>query len=784
MNDSVDPDPTLPRGDAGASLGSPREQLALATELVGLAMSRYDLVTQRVRFNDRAFAVVGMTPTPDFSLSVEDVRALAHPDDLERWQQDTRELLAGTQPSEVTIRFRHTDGSWRTTLIRRAVERDAQGMPVAVLGISVDITRQIEASRRAAELSQRLALATAAAGIAVWEVDLASKAAHWDAQMYRLHGRDPAHGPLSFADWLEHYVHPDDRASVQARAADVIDGSAIGFESEFRIVRSDGTVRWLFDRAHLNRDGAGKRVLGVMMDITERMQTRDALRQASERVALAARGVGIGTWENDLTTGETLWDEQMFRLRELPPSKRALNQNERDALVHPDDLPRVQRSLDASLAAGGATHEFRVRLPGGQWRWLASRSVVVRDASGRALRQIGMNWDITQAKEAELAVRERAVAQQKNRAKSEFLARMSHELRTPLNAVLGFTELMLTDGRTGDEATRRKRLEHIRAAGRHLLALINDVLDLSRMESDQAVFEHERIRVAPLVRDTLPLVEALARERGVQLYSGSLRGSVQGDPTRLRQVLLNLLTNAIKYNRAGGAVFVEALDEGDTLRLSVRDTGRGMTAAQLAQLFQPFNRLGVQREGIEGTGIGLTIAQTIVERLGGHIDVSSDAGVGSTFAVVLPRGDDTTVSVPPEALQPIGHSGQQRGVLLYIEDNPVNTLIVQELLAQRSGIEFHAASDGESGVRRAIELRPDLVLIDMQLPDFDGMEVLRRLRADAATASVRCIALSANAMPEDISRALAAGFSDYWTKPIDFTAFMRAIDLLFAARGR
>jgi CheY-like chemotaxis protein/anti-sigma regulatory factor (Ser/Thr protein kinase) len=308
------------------------------------------------------------------------------------------------------------------------------------------------------------------------------------------------------------------------------------------------------------------------------------------------------------------------------------------------------------------------------------------------------------------------------------------------------------------------------------------VLDLSRLESGEMRLRLEPVALETAVRETLPLVEREAHARGVAVTCGALDAVVRADPTRLRQVLLNLLSNGIKYNRDGGRVHLEASKDHDHVRLVVRDSGRGLEAAQLAHLFEPFNRLGIEREGIDGTGVGLAIVKSLVEAMGGRIDASSEPGVGSEFVVQL---EDARLSVPqpaPPPAAPAPTPSSYRGTIVYIEDNPVNVLIVEELVARCPGLVIESTIDGTRGVQRTRELAPDLVLVDMQLPDFDGHEVLRRLRADPATAHIPCIALSANAMPEDIERALSTGFADYWTKPIDLKAFMGAMGRLFGAR--
>jgi CheY-like chemotaxis protein len=270
----------------------------------------------------------------------------------------------------------------------------------------------------------------------------------------------------------------------------------------------------------------------------------------------------------------------------------------------------------------------------------------------------------------------------------------------------------------------------------------------------------------------------------VRLSVGANGGIARVDPKRMRQVLINLFTNAIKYNRRGGEVLIETRPDGEQVRLVVRDTGRGLTRDQVAHLFEPFNRLGIESEGIEGTGIGLTIVKALVEGMGGTIAVSSKYRQGTVFEVALPAAGAPPESAPlPAAEPPVATRprGERSGRVLYIEDNAVNVMLVEEIVKGLSGLAFAAEPTGAQGVARARTWKPDLILVDLQLPDYDGYEVLRRLRAQPETARVPCIALSANAMPDDIARGRAAGFVDYWTKPIDFKLFIAALDRMFPA---
>ena len=768
---------------ARALLGA-NTQLQMAVELGKISIWRHDLRTDRMFCSEQGFELLGMPARPEGHL-VDEVRSYIHPDDLPAVLSSAHAALNTGEPVDIETRYRRADGSWRYVLTRRVVERDDGGRPIAFLGVALDMTERLENMRHAEELARRLDAASRAAGVGIWTMTLEPSHTDWNEQMFVLFDHFTPPDVPTFGRWLAESLHPDDRDRIGKAARDYLVHGEGAFELEFRTLRRDGSTRWVVMRAHVDCNArAPRRVFGVAMDATERHEALDALREASRRAAFITHQAGIGTWESNVAGDGERWDARMFELRGLPAGDRPPNREERIAMVHPDDVALVIDWRQRGEAGAPTSYECRIRLADGSYRWLASRSAVVVDDAGRPIRRVGANWDITESKNADLARQQAVLAAREIDAKSQFLSRMSHELRTPLNAVLGFTQILQIEARRSGSSDQLAKLEHIRSAGDHLLSLINDVLDLSSLESGELRLSMRPVDVAALVAEALPLVQGLAEQHGVELEVRDGGGIAHADPTRLRQVLINLLSNAIKYNRRGGRVVIATGSDGDRARLVVQDTGRGLAREQLASLFEPFNRFGVEHEGIEGTGIGLTIVKALVDGMGGSIEVSSKLGTGTTFEVRLPAAsalpDDGREEAAPQAVPAVeGSEPKRAGTILYIEDNPVNVLLVEELVKTIGGLTTASEPTGSAGVARARELQPDLVLIDLQLPDFDGYEVLRRLRADPATKAIRCVALSANAMPEDIERGLAAGFADYWTKPIDFALFIAALKVLF-----
>lgn len=379
--------------------------------------------------------------------------------------------------------------------------------------------------------------------------------------------------------------------------------------------------------------------------------------------------------------------------------------------------------------------------------------------------------------------RAKDVAERANLAKSDFLSGMSHELRTPLGAILGFAQLM-ESGSPPPTPSQRRSIDQILKAGWYLLELINEILDLALIESGRLSMSLEVVSLAEVMRECKAMIEPQAKQRGIDVVFAHVDNPylVKADRTRVKQVFINLLSNAIKYNRVGGTVAVDvALSPGDGVRVSIRDTGEGLPPEKLAQLFQPFNRLGQEMKAEQGTGIGLVVSKRLVEGMGGTIGVESTVGQGSVFWIELNLTNESqSASYPSESTLIIptpGPAETPMQTLLYVEDNPANLMLVEDIIARRSDIRLLSARDGRGGIALARAARPDVILMDINLPGIGGIDALKVLAADSATAHIPVIAVSANAIPRDIEKGLKAGFFRYLTKPLKVVAFMETLDL-------
>ena len=448
-------------------------------------------------------------------------------------------------------------------------------------------------------------------------------------------------------------------------------------------------------------------------------------------------------------------------------------------VTHPDDLSIQEARLTSLAERGQGEAEFRARRRDGRFVWL--RTVGLLDEYEGVRRVLAYSLDIdAQHRMEEGLVEAREAAERANREKSGFLSRISHELRTPLNAILGFAQLLsMSDLSLEDQES----VAFIEQGGRHLLALVNDFLDVTRIESGRLQLSLESVPLGAAVEATLPLVAHEAEERGVAFASDGDPGcAVLADRQRLRQVLLNLLSNAIKYNRRGGHVHISWRAEAGSVLLAVEDTGRGIPEDQVDLLFTPFERLGAEETGEQGSGLGLVAVKRLVEAMGGEVAVRSQVGVGSTFEVRLPMAQPEGGTDPAPADSRRDPSGNERAVL-YIDDNPQSAQLVQRTLSGLGQVYVEPVFTAEAGLRRAQEGKWALILLDLDLPDASGADLLRVLRSDERTRRIPVLVVSASGEARAQRIAKTEGAAGYITKPLQVTEFVAMCRRLLELEG-
>ena len=506
-------------------------------------------------------------------------------------------------------------------------------------------------------------------------------------------------------------------------------------------------------------------------------RSQQEVEEGNARWTLAAEAGRLGLMEWRVRDDTVLLDARSIAIYELPPAPdNVYPARELRLLVHPDDRQALkQQGLHAMAERSTVVRRFRVTLPSGRVRHLAVDGRAFM-ADGRTVTHlVGLLRDVTDEVEAQDAMLEEGAAQRTYLARREFLSRVSHELRTPLNAVIGFSDLMRTDTSEPLTATQRARLARVVDGGQYLLRLVNDLLDVARLEVGEMSIALTSVRLAPVLRNAVDLLETARVARGVTIAMDEPPAQlfVVADAMRLKQVLVNILSNAIKYNRAGGTVFVGFSVTPSQAVLTVRDQGAGMTAQQQRDLFIPFRRLGDEPNATEGAGLGLVISRHLAERQGGSLDVASVPGQGTTVTIRINL--DLADSVVPADFVATSSGASMlagtAGVIVYIEDEPVNILLMEQYVALCADVQLMVARDGASGLELAREWLPNLILLDMQLPDMSGLDVLDRLRGDPATSGIRVVALSADAMPAQVTEAIARGAEAYWTKPLSLSKF-------------
>jgi two-component system sensor histidine kinase/response regulator len=679
---------------------------------------------------------------------------------------------------------------------------------LAVYFRDVTAVRQAGEALKASE--QRFRLLAEATDDALRDWDLVTNALWWNAGFEKLFGYRPEEVDPGVASWTDH-IHGDDVTRVVQGIHAVIASGGGTWTDEYRFRRRDGRYAYVLDRGHIIRDetGSAVRLIGGMTDLTGRKTIENALRESNEKFLLLADNITDAFWIRSADMREVHYISPAFeRIWGREAATLYANPDQWADFMLPADRDRVVAAFKALTAESRSLDiDYRIVRPDGEIRWVRVRGFQVRDSSDRLIRLTGIVTDITdrqradetlqtsleeisrtnQALEAEIVERKRAeeAAEAANRSKSEFLANMSHEIRTPLNGVVGMTELMLGTDLTPEQ---REYLDLVKASGESLLTVINDILDFSKIEAGQLTVEAVPFDLTDCLATTVKLLATRAHVKGLELaydIGAGVPRTVAGDAGRLRQIVTNLMSNAIKFTARGEVVLTVALEEETdldvVLRFSVSDTGIGIAADKHEVIFKPF----VQADGSTtreygGTGLGLAIATSLVTLLGGRIWLESQPGHGSTFHFTV-----RAARPQPELLErpaSDGPMGRLRDMpVLVVDDNEVYRRILERTL-QRWQMKPVLADDGRAGLaamraRRLAGARFPLVLLDGHMPDMDGFEVAEEIRNDPGLAGAT-ILLTSGGHRGDGARCRALGIAAYLTKPVDPDELLQAMVLV------
>ena len=658
-----------------------------------------------------------------------------------------------------------------------------------------DVTQRKVSEQALRESDQRVRLATEATGVGIWELNLANNRMRWDTQMFRIYGLEPTPDGIVNRDvWPKHLL-PDDQ--IEQENWDKAIHMQRGGSREFRIKQSGtNAIRHIRSVETLRTDEKGKveSIVGTNLDITDIKRTEETLRESERHLRAVINALPVAIYATDAEGKLTHFNQTAVDFSGCIPDLGSDKWCKELRLFHSDGSPMPYDECPMAIALREGRALFGVEAiaerPDKSRVNFVAHPTPLRDTAGNIVGGINMLIDITERKRLDQVLLENNIelnkaknlAEKANRAKSDFLSNMSHELRTPLNAILGFAQLIDASNPPITAAQKRSVLQ-ILQAGWYLLDLINEILDLTLIESGRLSLSMEIISLPELMRECKAMVEPQALRRNITLNFPEFNSvfTVKADNTRLKQVLINLLSNAIKYNRPNGKVIVTCEKLGtESVRINVEDTGEGLSSEQLSQLFQPFNRLGKENSNEEGTGIGLVMTKRLIKLMNGNISVKSEMGKGTVFTIELLPGEDIRkVSVNNESLlipKPHKQNNSSKSTLLYVEDNPANLALVEDIMAAQTDFCLLTARDGFAGVEMARLAQPDIILMDINLPGMSGIEALKVIAQDPLTSHIPVIALSANAIPHDIENGLEAGFFRYLTKPIRINEFLCTLD--------
>jgi PAS domain S-box-containing protein len=729
--------------------------------------------------NESMTRILGYGPGELVGVSL---RVLVHPDDFDVVRGTGEALASGAEVSGIQARSRCRDGTWR--LLEWTAKADmSRGL---LYSAARDVTEYREADETLRDDEARLRSILEYSPSSIFVKDLQGRYLIVNRQWSRTTGIpvENAIGANAKVSW------PAEATAIAERERALLE-TGVPQISDERMNTRMGARHFRVSRFLLSDEaGTPYAMGGIATDITARTEAERTLAGRERLLATVLRASPdiITLIDRDGTVQQVSAADHGVLGRHFGEASEA----DLISQIHPDDVERVVEAFGPMVAGEVSSVQvrFRVQHADGHWVTLDCRGQALGDDSGGFAGAVNVMRDMTPRIMSEQRLRDaREAAERASRTKSEFLSRMSHELRTPLNSILGFAQLLQMDELPDEQS---EAVAHILRAGRHLLDLIDEVLDIARIESGHLELMMTAVPVLGIVHDAVEFTRLAAESAGVTMEFEIDPGSevlVTADRQRLLQVLLNLLSNGVKYNRPGGRVDVSCDESAPgRVRLVVTDTGQGIAPEDADRVFTAFDRLGAEQSDVEGTGVGLALSQHLVQRMGGRIGFESVPGVGSSFFVELATATDSPEVLPETGLALGWSEGAPAGDLtgsfrvLLMEDDAANLDLVERILSRRQGVELLAAMHGELGIELAREHLPDLILVDLHLPDMPGTAVLDRLGEDPATAAIPVAVVGSDAAAHEVRELLGRGVVGFLTKPFDVRALLSLVDVVRSAR--
>ncbi|MCX6186640.1 MAG: PAS domain S-box protein, partial [Bacteroidetes bacterium] len=815
------------------------EKFSKAFQSNSMLMFIANLTTGRfIDMNQKALDIIGFTKEEVIGkTSVE----LGLFNDLVSWE-DMYKVIIAKEENEIfqkEIQFETKRNGFITCLL--AAEKINIGNDLCVLISMVDITdrKKTEAALFESEEKLKTIIETSPDGVVISSLDgKVLFVTQTTALMLGYDKIDYFTGRSIFE-----FIHPSSHEKANYFINELLKGKISGI-AEYLLISKNGNTFTGEVNANVLRDknNTPTGILFVLRDISERIKTEKELAEIALRMKLATQSGGVGIYDYDLENDLLIYDEQMYKLHGLNKEEVKITYNLWQSLVHPDDLGMViDQTQNAIETKNDLNIVFRVNWPNGKVRYLNSKAIIEYNEIGKPIHLLGTNRDITEQTLAEIETNKaRKEAEEANLAKNEFLSRMSHELRTPLNSILGFAQLMKMSDLT---IKQEGRVEHILSSGKHLLGLINEVLDISKIESGYVINQFENVNILEKIHLTVDALKPAIIEKKLNVTVVEPSHTIpiiKSDNKLITQELYNLINNAIKYNKESGTIKIETIiidsipNEPNNLKVSIIDTGKGILAENFKKLFNPFERIEAGNSGIEGTGLGLSVVKKLMKVLGGNIGVESELGVGSTFWITLPlhnpidfleeridaqntsiielqnniniheqdkilREDElkiANIELEYQQQEKVDRANElvilqkelnlnkiekdlknKNGLVLCIDDNKKNIELLKQIInLKRPNIEVVTSITGIDVLNLAILHHPDLILLDLNLPDIHGSEIIINLLANKNTQNIPIVVMSGDATEVQIEKNMNLGAKKYLTKPIEFSVLIETID--------